>query len=178
MIIEKDIQKIKLTAGIGSEENEKLLETLKSGIFDSESIDSFVKQIFAEMKSEIDCRKCGQCCKDVLVVFEETDMARLSEGLNEERQTVEKKYFQKYEKFKCFVMNQSPCHFQKENLCTIYEYRGTECREFPYLDTRCFSEIYKYVFQGYSICPFHFNVIEAIKTLPEFKIKKEVNFGT
>lgn len=163
MIIEKDIDKIKNRAKDAVAENNALQEVLQNDLELAEKTNKKVKDFYNEIRSKIKCEECGECCREVLIVFESKDIDVLSEYFKENRETIISKYFHYFEKFDCYVMNSSPCVFQERNLCTIYENRGTECREFPYLDSMPFSEIFKYVFQGYSICPIHFNVIEMLK---------------
>lgn len=163
MIIEKNIEKIKQRAKDSVDENYALLEMLNNDSFLAENANIKVKDFYNEIQGQIKCEECGECCREVLIVFEKKDIEILAQHLKENKEEIIKKYFHYFEKFDCYVMNSSPCVFQKNNLCTIYEYRGTECREFPYLDSKPFSEIFKYVFQGYSICPIHFNVIEMLK---------------
>lgn len=178
MIAEKSAERIKKITELKKEENELFLEMIEKDSFDTALLDESVKNIYAELKKIIKCEECGECCREIIVVFEDEDLNRLAEGVKEERKILEKRLFQKYSKFNCFVMNQSPCPFQKENLCTVYEHRGTECRDFPYLENRRFSEIYRYVFQGYSMCPYHFSVIESLKEMLQFETLKEGHFGT
>ncbi|MDD3803072.1 MAG: YkgJ family cysteine cluster protein [bacterium] len=178
MIIEKRAEIIKKKAELNKEENELFLEMIEKDSFDLAFIDESVKNIYGELKKIIKCEECGECCREIIVVFEDEDLNKLAEAVKEDRKTLEKRLFQKYEKFNCFVMNQSPCPFQKENLCTVYDYRGTECRDFPYLENRLFSEIYRYVFQGYPMCPYHFSVIESLKEALQFENLKEGNFGS
>lgn len=154
-------------------ENEILLNAIEENRVLFEVLDERVRALYRELKKEIKCEECGECCKSIIVVFEDGDLERLADGIGEERASLEKRLFKKYEKFGCYVMTESPCPFQKNNLCTVYEHRGTECREFPYFETRNFSEIYRYVFQGYSVCPFHYNVVEMLRQMKEFKANKE-----
>ena len=171
-MIEKNINKIKTMAKLSEKENEWLLGAIESNLISFKNLDSLVKNYYEDIKNEIECDKCGECCKSVIIIFEENDVDRLASHLKIKRDNVLTKWFQKYEKFNCYVMNQLPCLFQKDGLCTVYKHRGTECREFPYLESMPFSEIYKYAFQGYAVCSFYYNIIEMLKNIPEFKYKK------
>lgn len=169
MKIEKNPSVIKSLSYSKTEENERFLEFIENYISENSNIDELALSAFLSFKDEIDCAECGECCKQVIVVFDEKDIQRLSSALGISENETKTKYFHYYEKFNVFIMNSSPCPFQKENLCGIYEFRGSACREFPYIDKNKFSKIYKYLFQGYRFCPFHFNTLEILKNELKFE---------
>lgn len=166
MEIIKEIEKIKRISKLKSLENERFFEIFRD--FDEKikkSYDGPVKSFYKQLTKIIDCRECGNCCREIIIVFEKDDIPLLSKGIGKSEKEIVEKDFIFYEKHKVYIMNQSPCKFLKGNECLVYPFRGTECREFPYLETKEFSKIYNYVFQGYSICPFHFNAVEFVKNL-------------
>jgi len=61
------------------------------------------------------------------------------------------------------IMNTIPCHFLAGSMCTIYENRFTECREFPHLHRDNFQGRLFGTLMHYSMCPIIFNVIEELK---------------
>lgn len=61
------------------------------------------------------------------------------------------------------IMNKMPCHFLKENKCTVYENRFSGCREFPNMHLPNFKERLFTIFMHYDRCPIIFNVVEELK---------------
>ncbi|MEO0234686.1 MAG: YkgJ family cysteine cluster protein [candidate division WOR-3 bacterium] len=172
MEIIKNVEEIKKISTIKAYENEIFFEKFRD-LDDcvKKSFDIPVKRFYEDLKKILECRECGNCCREVIIVFEKDDIPILSQGTGIDEKELIEKTFIFYEKHNVFVMNQSPCKYLKGNECSVYPFRGTECREFPYIETKDFSKIYNYVFQGYSICPFHFNIVEFIKNLLVDNIK-------
>lgn len=67
------------------------------------------------------------------------------------------------------IMNSIPCHFLKDTMCTVYEHRFTECREFPHLDRKNFKGRLFGTLIHYAMCPIIFNVVEELKIETGFK---------
>ncbi len=166
MKIITDISEIKKYYEIKKDENDAFIERYKNlPDIKKKEIDLVVKKYYEKLKKIIDCKKCGNCCKEIIIVFEPHDLSNLSKKLKKDIEKIKNDDFIYYKKHNVYIMNQSPCKYLKNNLCSIYKYRGTECREFPYLDSKNFSSIYNYVLSGYKICPFYFNIIEFLKTI-------------
>ena len=66
------------------------------------------------------------------------------------------------------IINQVPCHFLEGNICSIYENRFNECREFPHLHKKGFQNRLFGTLMHYGTCPIVFNSIEALKTVSGF----------
>ncbi|MFQ5576558.1 MAG: YkgJ family cysteine cluster protein [Anaerolineae bacterium] len=56
-----------------------------------------------------------------------------------------------------------PCPFLKDDLCSNYECRPTDCRSYPHLHKDGFVSRLWGVVANYSICPIVFNVYERLK---------------
>src|SRR5689334_7392481 len=120
---------------ISNQARDKEAENLRFGELlkqkDSAVIDEMVFRLNDEITPQIDCTKCGNCCKSLMINVNDTDAARLSAHLNLDNETFYKKYIERSSQGSLAVMNKIPCHFLHENKCTVYEARPTECREFP-----------------------------------------------
>ncbi|MCG2721230.1 MAG: YkgJ family cysteine cluster protein [Thermodesulfovibrionales bacterium] len=66
-------------------------------------------------------------------------------------------------------LKENPCSFLKDNKCTVYECRPSDCRSFPHLHKRGFTTRLINVLQSYSICPIVFNVYEHLKNEMRFQ---------
>ncbi|MFP4267854.1 MAG: YkgJ family cysteine cluster protein, partial [Spirochaetaceae bacterium] len=81
---------------------------------------------------EIDCLKCGNCCRAVGPKLNNSDTARLAKALSLKKKEIEKLYLAIDEDGDT-VFNTRPCPFlQNNNLCLIYEKRPKACREYPH----------------------------------------------
>lgn len=67
------------------------------------------------------------------------------------------------------IMSAIPCHFLNEKICTVYEHRFSECREFPHLHRENFKDRLFGTLIHYAMCPIIFNVIEELKWRTGFK---------
>lgn len=135
----------------------------------SNEIDSLVYNLNEEISPQIDCTKCGNCCRSLMINVEENDAERLAEHLNISKEDFCKKYIETSSEGNLSVMNKIPCHFLSQNKCTVYEARPHECREFPGLHQPNFNARLFATFMHYSRCPIIYNVIEMLK--------KELAFG-
>ena len=67
------------------------------------------------------------------------------------------------------IMSSIPCHFLNDKICTVYEHRYSECREFPHLDRKNFKDRLFGTLIHYAMCPIIFNVVEELKIEAGFK---------
>ena len=116
----------------------------------------------------VDCTKCANCCRQADVLLESDDLNRLSSALK----------IQEMELFDGLVganergdwqICQKPCPLLKENKCSIYLSRPTDCRSFPHLDLDGFVDRLEGVIESYRFCPIVFNVLEALIKDPELR---------
>jgi hypothetical protein len=85
----------------------------------------------------------------------------------------EDKFVEHYMEFdnneKKFKFKEIPCSFLKDNKCTLYECRQSDCRSFPHLHKKGFTTRLIDILQNYSICPIVFNVYEQLKIEMRFR---------
>jgi hypothetical protein len=81
MKVETDLKKIKQTAMKNEDENWKFRSFLKGYDIEVEELDSIVHRLFEGVCREIDCKACGNCCKEISPVLEQEDIERISRGL-------------------------------------------------------------------------------------------------
>lgn len=129
---------------------------------DSTSLDQMVFELEASISAKVDCTKCGNCCKSLMITVSEPEAENLAEVLNLERNNFDKQYLEKG-MHGLMLINTIPCHFLAENKCTVYEHRFEGCREFPALHLPHFQKRLFTHFMHYQRCPIIFNVIEHLK---------------
>jgi len=161
MIIEKDINKIRRLAKQKEGENYKFRSFLKG--CDQGEIDVIVQRLCRAVSSKIDCKICGNCCKEVLPVLNKRDVKRLSNELKISVDVFKEKYLIKRENNEGITFNKKPCPFLNNNICSQYKYRPENCRSYPHLYKKYFISRLINVIENTSICLIVFNVYEALK---------------
>jgi len=160
-VIQTNLAFIASDAEARADENLQFIQTLKT--LDSDIIDEKVVQLNAEIEPKIDCTVCGNCCKTLMINVEEEEAERLSQHLQMNRSEFDERYLEKSEHSGRMLINAMPCHFLKEEKCTVYDYRFAGCREFPALDKPYFTKRLFTVFMHYGRCPIIYNVVEGLK---------------
>lgn len=112
---------------------------------------------------QIDCTKCGNCCKEIKPVLSENDIGKLSEGFGLLVHQVQEQYLAEEKEEDGFVFNVKPCPLLKDNKCTQYQCRPGDCRSYPHLHKKDFITRLINVIGNYSVCPIVFNVYERLK---------------
>ncbi|CAN5444981.1 YkgJ family cysteine cluster protein [soil metagenome] len=137
-------------------------------------IDSMAQKLNGEGFKVIDCLKCANCCKTMAPTFKKTEVHKIARhlGMNYEQ------YFKKYLKIdkEGDIMNKNtPCqHLGKDNMCSIYEIRPSDCSGFPHTHKRDFTEfIPETHIQNLDYCPATFYIVE--KMFEKIEAKKLVN---
>ena len=101
-------------------------------------------------------------------ILKKKDIDKLSVSLNIMPDKFITKYVNKDEDGKS-IINQLPCPFLKDNICTQYDSRPVDCASYPHLHKKDFVFRLIGVVNNYEICPIVFNVYEALKS----KLKSE-----
>ncbi len=164
--IETNLCAIATKAIDNSKENDEFVTHLQT--LNSNEIDIAVFKLEQLITPQIDCTKCGNCCKSLMVNINEEEADNAATFLNKSRKDFDELYIEKSEAGKMLI-NTIPCHFLSNNSCTIYEVRFEGCREFPALHLPHFQKRLFTVFMHYSRCPIIFNVIEELKDVVGFE---------
>lgn len=83
--------------------------------------------------SIIDCRQCGNCCRNLGPRFRETDIKHLCKSSGRSARLFFDTYLEQDPDGVGYVLKRLPCPFQNEdNDCSEYENRTLSCREFPH----------------------------------------------
>jgi uncharacterized protein len=166
--IETDLKRIKQVETQKQNENFEFRVFLKN-YNGKKEVDKIVHKLNEKVSAQIDCTKCGNCCRDAYPVLRVGDVATLAEGLSMRSSEVKKMYLCKDEDGD-LVFNKKPCPFLKDNLCTVYSNRPSDCRSFPHLHKSDFVSRALFMVQNYSVCPIIFNVYERLKAeFPEWQ---------
>lgn len=161
--METDLNKIRKLSKNKEDENWKFRYFLRICDMPSEEIDSIVHRLYQRISSEIDCKTCANCCKEVQPVLDFEDIEKLSMGLGISAAKFKNQYLIKDSESEHYTFNTKPCPFLKGSLCSCYAYRPEDCRSYPHLHKPDFVLKLIYVIGNCSICPAVFNVYERLK---------------
>jgi uncharacterized protein len=160
--METNLKEIERVSKLKKDENWEFRAFLKGYDIPLEKLDSIVHELFDYVSSEIDCTKCGNCCKKVSPLLKESDIKKLSDSLGMSIAEFKKKFLKKTDEGDC-TFRRLPCPFLENNICSQYKYRPKDCGSYPHLHKKDFVFRLIGVINNYSICPIVFNVYELLK---------------
>lgn len=143
------------------DENWKFRSFLKNQ--SSKKVDSAAYELYRKFSSEIDCRTCSNCCKEMSPILDEKDIKTLASALHLTQEEFKEKYVLKDDEENGCRFKTKPCPFLGDNGCLHYEYRPKDCRSYPHLHKMNFNSRLMGVIDNCSICPIVFNVYEFLK---------------
>jgi Fe-S-cluster containining protein len=135
---------------------------------DGETIDKKVFILNEFITPQIDCTQCGACCKMLMINVTQAEAEDVSVSLGITEKKFREKYIEESQQGQ-MIMSAIPCHFLAGKMCTVYENRFSECREFPHLDRKNFKDRLFGTLTHYAMCPIIFNVVEELKIETGFK---------
>lgn len=165
--IETDLEKIERLAIKRENENFALRIFLKS--LEAKEVDKAVHRLHREVTRQINCLECANCCHSLVPRIKEEEIIYLA-GLD--RVSVEEFVASHVEEDKyegSLFLKATPCRYLNGKVCTIYENRPKECREYPYTHRRGFVFRTLSIITNYAICPIVFNIMENLKIELGFK---------
>lgn len=160
--METNLKEIERISKIKRDENWEFRTFLKGYDIPLEELDSIVHELLDYVSSQIDCTKCGNCCKKVSPLLKENDIKKLSDNLGMPITEFKKQFLKKTDEGGC-TFRMLPCPFLENNICSQYQYRPKVCRSYPHLHKEDFVFRLISVINNYSICPIVFNVYELLK---------------
>jgi Fe-S-cluster containining protein len=114
--------------------------------------------------AEIDCKQCAWCCEVCYPLLKESDITRFAKGLKMPVAEFKTNFLKPVEnESEKLTFKELPCPFLKNNLCTNYKFRPTDCRSFPHLHKKGFISRTVSVIENSAICPIVYNVYELLK---------------
>lgn len=110
----------------------------------------------------IDCTACAACCKTISPRFKTPDLKRISKYLKIKESELIESYL-RVDEDGDYVVKRSPCPFLgSDNLCSIYDVRPGDCRNYPYTDTIEFLKRPNTTLKNAAICPAVHYVLERL----------------
>ncbi|MCZ2222333.1 MAG: YkgJ family cysteine cluster protein [Chitinophagales bacterium] len=115
-----------------------------------------------EAFSKINCLDCAACCKNYSPRFKTPDIKRISKHLKMKESVFIDTYLN-LDKDGDYVVKSTPCPFLgKDNYCTIYEHRPSDCKRFPYTNEDVLLKRPQITLKNVSFCPAVFYVMEKL----------------
>ncbi len=109
--MEIDINKIRELSKEREKENWQFRSFLKSCDKQSEEIDSIVNELYRKISSQIDCRTCANCCREIQPVLDQEDTVKLAEGLGIPSTELKDQYLVMDWESGEYTFNKIPCPF-------------------------------------------------------------------
>jgi Fe-S-cluster containining protein len=118
--------------------------------------------LHAEAFSKINCLNCANCCKKYSPRFKSPDIKRISTHLKMK----EGKFIETYLRLDedgDYVVKSTPCPFLgKDNYCSIYAERPSDCHRFPYTNEDVLVKRTQLTLKNSSFCPIVYHVLEGL----------------
>ena len=163
-----DLSAIALDAQ-GKEDNNSLFYAFLLSAKD-EDIDNQVHAINAKVETAVDCTRCGNCCRSLMINVKPEEVDSIAVLMKQPPSVIKEKYIEESMQGQ-LIINTIPCHFLADNKCSIYEHRFTECRDFPHLHKPGFVRRFSGTVMHYGSCPIIYNVIELLKEEMNFNME-------
>jgi len=145
------------------ERNEFIKRQMKYlGKFNIKNFDHVVADYDEEVFAEIDCLKCGNCCRTIGPKMSGTDIKRACKAIGMDPQKFMDEDLSRDEDlgWMCKTM---PCPFLRDdNACDVYEVRPNDCDDFPYMRERGIQKALGRLAFNTEFCPAAYLIAEKI----------------
>ena len=111
MKLETDIKTIERLAERNQDADWEFRSYLKGVDLPSEEIDAVVHRLYKTVSEQIDCRKCGNCCKIIGPRLKDKDIERLSAHLKLTHEAFAGEYLSQSKDEDGCQFKASPCQF-------------------------------------------------------------------
>lgn len=102
---------------------------------DRKGFDATVRAYHAAAFARVDCRRCGNCCRNYGPVFRESDLKHISKAAGIAQRAFHERYLEQDPDGVGYQLKKLPCPFQEtDNSCAVYEQRPLSCRSFPHTE--------------------------------------------
>ena len=141
----------------------------KLGKSKKRSLTAIAHKADKEMWEEVDCLACGNCCKKMTPTYSKKDINRISSHLG----MTYKEFYDKWletDDNNDIINRLCPCQFLgKNNKCSIYAIRPTDCAEFPHSNRKdVMYQVREKTFENnLTYCPATLIFVEKLKAAVE-----------
>lgn len=158
-----NIEAIQQLAEEKEEENYRFRSFLKGYLdWSDREFDQAVHEIARSVTAEIDCTKCANCCRELGTALDAKGIARFAQHLGISTSEFERQYTRETD-IDGRKIAREPCPCLDGCLCSIYEDRPKDCREYPYLLKKDMLSRSLGLIENSSACPIVYNTLEILK---------------
>lgn len=126
------------------------------------TVNALAAELHDEVFGEIDCLKCGNCCRTTGPLFTQKDIERLAKRFRIRPGEFIEQYLRLDEEGD-YVLQSVPCPFLgDDNYCSVYEDRPKACRTYPHTDHKAFHKITDLTAKNTRICPAAYLVVQRM----------------
>ncbi len=126
-------------------------------------LDTLFHQAHESVFKQTNCLACANCCKTTSPIFYQKDIERAAHALRLKPGSFIQTYLEMDEEGD-FVLKQAPCAFlNKDNYCSIYQYRPDACREYPHTNRKKMRQILDLTYNNTLVCPAVLKITELVK---------------
>lgn len=127
------------------------------------ALDNIIHSLHHEVFDKTACLECASCCKTTGPLFTDKDIERISKHLRIRPSVFTERYL-RIDEDKDFVLKTVPCDFlDKDNHCSIYEFRPKACKEFPHTDRIKQYQLLALTQRNIDVCPAVSKIVEKLK---------------
>ena len=128
-------------------------------------LDLMADIIDKEVWTEVDCLSCSNCCRVMSPTYKYKDMKRIADHLSISVKSLKEKWLYFDKKEKDWMNVSKPCQFldRKNNMCSVYEVRPSDCAGFPHLNKKTMTDYLHVHRQNIEYCPATYKMVEKLK---------------
>ena len=158
-----DLKNLPQKAVKAKKANTKLVQRLKKRNY--RELDDIIHQLHDEVFEEIECLKCGNCCRTISPYIIENDIRRISKYLRIKPSEFSEHYL-KLDEDGTYGFKRTPCPFLgADNYCTIYEQRPRACADYPLTDRPRVYQALDVSLKNAAVCPAVYEIFERLKAM-------------
>jgi Fe-S-cluster containining protein len=121
------------------------------------------KAIDREVWKEVDCLKCGNCCRVMTPTYTRRDIRRISRHLAMTARDFKRQWLRRERGSGDWINRLTPCQFLDlaSNRCAIYAIRPEDCTSFPHLRKNTIDQVQVHK-QNLALCPATYLMVEKM----------------
>ena len=159
--LELNIETIAIIGEQKEKENYDFRAFLKG--LDFEHVDKIVHRIDKDVRTQIDCKKCGNCCKTLRPCVTDSEIETLSQIDNLTQREFQSRFVEIDDFEGVKYLKNTPCKYLVDKSCSIYTNRPEDCKSYPHTQKDEFITRTLGMIENFGICPIVYNLFEQLK---------------
>ncbi len=155
------VNELSLEKKNNNDQNKACLNRLRS--LSSKAFDEKIHSIARLVIDQIDCTKCGNCCKSSFVGIQKNEVSRIAGCFDITTEEFIQYHMAVEPDGEGGYLKTKPCPMYIEHHCSIYEERPRSCKEYPGILNSQLKFRRHRILEEYGICPIVYHTIEMLK---------------